>query len=494
MEASSIAELDTGETPLVLALAATGSTATEIRVRRQVWNKTAKMLVIVERSTSEGMIRESERYLDLLQDFVLPVYAIPRLNRTEWSVEVGFSQGAVRVDYAFRTSADAFRFQQLVTGYKPLDVFENISCVVTYKGWKLPQPQYVGSGSIQLWVDAEQCPATCVSPASSRSSQSSHGTARPSIASIQSRSTLVQTHAQKSVLVVQDPRPPLLVAFLKNKGIDEGYTMLKINSTLNVALFSDCTDTGPVTHLVQSEAISKREEALLSIISGLSREPTFRVDRHLPAKGPVRLSSWNLCDRRQSSRDKSLIKPLDCTHLALNFESCKDPLNLTKRATVDRAMLQLRAGHMERLSKLSSVRDEEIAQTSQEIRTGPSSSMVSSVISPRSARLVLDAPALPVYQPQPWISTTFISAPWGSRDSGTGPSASELDTISPISPTPELDTAFSQRSPAEASRRGRSEEEPQPWTSTVYLAAQVRNPLRLPDYDSRGIFLSRRQQ
>ncbi|RYP74153.1 hypothetical protein DL771_003211 [Monosporascus sp. 5C6A] len=472
-EPSSVAELDTGEAPLVLALATTNSstsgvyqrTSSEIFVRRQVWSKDAKVLVIIERSTSEGIVNESHRYLDLLQDFVLPIYAIPRPNRTEWNVEVAYGKGTVRVDYPFRTRADAFRFQQLLTGYKPVEVYEDITCVVTYKGWKLPQPQYVGSGGIQLWVDSEQNSTT--SPALSRSGQSSHGSTQPSIASIQRTSTLVQRHAEKSVLVVQNPRPPLVVAFLKDKANDEGYTMLKMNSMLDLTQFPDCTDTVPVTHLLQCDVISQREEALLRVISGLSRESTFRVDKHLPSKGPVRLSSWNLCERRQSSKDKSLIKPLDCTHLAVNFGSCKDPLNLTKRASLDKAMLRLRAGHMERLSKLSSFRDNEIAQRSQEMRTRPSS-MVSSVVPSRSTNLVLDTLVLPVYQQQPWISTTFISAPWGSPDFGKGAVTSELDATSPVSqctaispsldrnavsPTFELGNTSPQRSRVEASRR-----------------------------------------
>lgn len=469
MEPSAVAELDTGEAPFVLTLATTGSSTTtpvsnltrsEIFVRRQVWSRDAKVLVIVERRTSEGIIHESHKYLDLQQDLVLPVYVIPRLNRTEWNVEVAYGKGTVRVDYPFQTRADTFRFQKLLTGYKPVEAYDDIACFVTYKGWKLRQPQYTGRGGIQLWVDSEQTPTT--SPASSRSSQSSHNTARPSIASIESTSTLVQTHAEKSVLVLQDPRPPLLVAFLKDKADEEGYTMLKINSICFPSSQTGGTaDTAPVTHLIQSDVTSRKEEALLSIVSGSSRKPTFRVDKHLPSKGSVPLSSWNLCERSLSSKDKVLIEPLDCTHLALNFASVKDPLNLAKRASLDKAMLQLQAGHMTTLSELNEFRKKEIRQTSQAMRAQPPS-MTSPFVSSGTTNS-LDRSALPVYELQPWISTTFISAPWGSPEFGRGAVTSELETVSPVSqrtaispsshvsPTFELDSMSPKRSRVEAS-------------------------------------------
>lgn len=236
-------ELDTAAASIVLPLAthnaapfSTNPQCSEIYVRRLVWSESARRLLIIEKEVSpEGVIVESRRYLDLLQDFVLPIYALPRLNRTEWNIEVGYGQGTDRVDYPFRSREAAFQFQQLLTGYRPVDVFEDLTCVVTYwKKFRIPLPQYAGAGQVQLWVEVEQEVGpnpNSLSPTSSRrSSQSSQSaTRRPvSIASIQITSTLVQRHADRSVMVIQDPRPPLIVAFLKDRDSDDGYTMLQM--------------------------------------------------------------------------------------------------------------------------------------------------------------------------------------------------------------------------------------------------------------------------
>ena len=255
MESSSLqsvpVELDAGDLPLVLPLAThptpfrPGPERREIFVRRQAWSSKSKVLVVIEKGVApDGTAYESTRYLDLLQDLVLPLYAIPRYNRTECNIEVGYGQGLDRVDYPFRTQESAWRFQQLLTGYQPVEMFDDITCVVTYKALRLPLPQYKGMGQVQMWVEVEDeyttpgCQvwdASSLSPvSSSTSSGSSRSTARPmSMTSIQSRSTFVQTqtHLDKSVLVVQEPRPPLLVAFLKDKAGNEEYSMLKINGT-----------------------------------------------------------------------------------------------------------------------------------------------------------------------------------------------------------------------------------------------------------------------
>lgn len=235
----SAVELDAGDAPLVLPLAsvetpfAVPPEPREIFVRRARSDR-RRVLVVLERSTSDsnGTIRESRQYLylDPLQDFVIPIYANPTLHKTAWNVEVGYCKGAIRVDYPFKEREDAFRFQQLVTGYKPVEVFHDVAIQVTYMGCKLPLPRYVGFGQIQLWRDMDQKPdatSNDLLPVSSRSSQSSQ-----SADSIRRKPTFVQTYGEKSVLVFQNPRPPLLVAFLKDEDNDEGYTMLKINSTL----------------------------------------------------------------------------------------------------------------------------------------------------------------------------------------------------------------------------------------------------------------------
>ena len=164
MESSSLqsvpVELDAGDLPLVLPLAThptpfrPGPERREIFVRRQAWSSKSKVLVVIEKGVApDGTAYESTRYLDLLQDLVLPLYAIPRYNRTEWNIEVGYGQGLDRVDYPFRTQESAWRFQQLLTGYQPVEMFDDITCVVTYKALRLPLPQYKGMGQVQMWVE-----------------------------------------------------------------------------------------------------------------------------------------------------------------------------------------------------------------------------------------------------------------------------------------------------------------------------------------------------
>lgn len=284
---SPTAELDGGEPAIRFSLAsstnnipfsATPQTRRQIFVRRQAWDDTRRILAVVERtilSETGDVIRESERFLDLYQDPVIPIYALPRPEAREWNVEIDYGQGSLRVDYPFGTRDDVFRFQEHLTGYVPVAHFNNITCVATYKAFRLRQPQYAGFGQVQLWKHAERKQPLSLrtngslSPASSVGSSSSAFTARPwgdvglaqintgssspawrssrpmSIASIQSgystapagSISTVQTHHEKgtSVLVTQDVRPPLLVAFLKDNGKSEGYTMLKLESKLRPA-------------------------------------------------------------------------------------------------------------------------------------------------------------------------------------------------------------------------------------------------------------------
>jgi len=291
-----------------------------------------------------------------------------------------------------------------------------------------------------------------------------------SMTSIQSRSTFVQTqtHLDKSVLVVQEPRPPLLVAFLKDKAGNEEYSMLKIN----------------VMDLTVTEATSQREEALLSVTAS---EP-FPVHRHLPSlPGPNRLSAWNICERTRSSgtskKTRSKVEVLNCTKLAFNFGSYKDPLNMMKRKEVYDSMLRLQVGHLERLEELKRVRNGEMAERAKEMKMQmsqlrvPISSSGSSMAStpygasvrnsnspmgfsagiPRSSTSELPGDSarssfqyygaaanghyhpnlsrvlLPEVAAQAAISTTFINAPYESREFGRAAITPKLENDSAVS-------------------------------------------------------------
>jgi len=304
------AELETEEAisiPLSIPTSPFSPTAAspsrEIFVRPRGGN----IIAIVEKSSSNGNTDTEWKYLNLENDFVLPLHVASELNRPVWKVRVGYFQGGVWDDYPFHTRDGAFKFQQLVTGYKPVETFENVTCLVTYKaGLSLRRPQYAGFGTVQVWREADKTPKVPVgglSMMSSRSSGSSQSLGRPtSIASIQSNSTLVQNYEGQSVLVVQKPRPPLLVAFLKDKSSDEAYASLKVDSKSSHAEMID--NVGANT----SSSISARphqnykrkghphaHSGRLDISSGQTRqEPprsTARVMESLQpreCKGPVR--------------------------------------------------------------------------------------------------------------------------------------------------------------------------------------------------------------
>ncbi len=139
-------------------------------------------------------------------------------------MELGYRNGADRVDYPFQTRGDAFRFQQLLTGYRTVEQIESVACVVAYKKSWLRHHQYVGFGEIQLWQQAEE-------------EELSNDSALPSlVSSLSSRQSFpnssIHTHTDdgRSIVIVRRPQPPLLVAFLKDKDNDDRYTMLKVQS------------------------------------------------------------------------------------------------------------------------------------------------------------------------------------------------------------------------------------------------------------------------
>ncbi|KAM7197789.1 hypothetical protein V8F20_006462 [Naviculisporaceae sp. PSN 640] len=496
------AELDGGDPAVRFFLAASTnntpfSTAPQTRrqifVRRQAWDDTRRILAVVERTISAeagDIIRESERFLDLYQDFVLPIYALPRPATREWNIEIAYGQGALRVDYPFGTRDDAFRFQEVLTGYVPVAHFDDITCVATYKAFRLRQPQYVGFGQVQLWKQVEKAPQVLsprtdrsLSPVSSTGSSSSAYTARPwgdrgraqtgasvssptstwrspqpisdiglaqigasaspptptrrssrpmSIASIQSGYSTapagsiatVQTHHDKgtSVLVTQDIRPPLLVAFLKDNGKSEGYTMLKLD----------------IKDLTQTEFTTPRREDAALKLEDRSKSP-FRVDKHLPSPGHVPLSAWNLCMEPQrrfsgAKKDKAkgkapvapLVDHLECSNLVLSFGSRKDPANLTRRENLDRCMLELQMRYLERLAGQTATRDAGIVAMTEEMRAPP----VSPPPTTRLSRIYEPPELLPEIDRQSIVIGTDFIDQAGTVDSHRARMTAELDVAS----------------------------------------------------------------
>lgn len=193
---------------------------------------------IVETKSSEGSTRQSERFLDLAQDCVIPLYTIVSLPRVHWSMEVVYGNGIQRIAYSFRERADAFRLQQYFTEYRPTHAFEGVTCTLTFQSGKLlgkmfQNPQYRGSGEVQLWWPETQrtLQPSLLSPMSSNRSSSQGTRVQSTIPEIVRRSTAlsVQTdiNKDKEIVVSHRPQPPVLVAFLQDAN---GYTMLKADS------------------------------------------------------------------------------------------------------------------------------------------------------------------------------------------------------------------------------------------------------------------------
>ncbi|KAK4450196.1 hypothetical protein QBC34DRAFT_379396 [Podospora aff. communis PSN243] len=375
----------------------------EIFVKRRALPKGGHVIAIVEKSSyTTGSTDTEWRYVNFDMDSIIPLYAAPELNRASWKFQVTHIEGALINEYPFTTSDGALGFQQLVTGYKTVAMFDEVTCLATYKGGlSLRRPQYAGIGAIQIWWDAEEPKAPSREPTlvSSGSSNSSQRSGRPtSIASIQTTSTLVQKYDGQPVLVVQKPRPPLLVAFLKNKGCGKAYATLK-------------TDISSLT----STKITREKAILMFTVTG----STFQVNKFDKFIYPEPIAAWNICNLVNSKKRSDVLK---CEYLSLDFGSAKDQANVARRDEFYNAVLRRQLAHLNRCSRLGKARDMEAAQQFKAMRasqlSGPSMDTI-----PRSDPV---PPELPRYEPQPWISTDFITSPYGDPRFGVGAVTVEL--------------------------------------------------------------------
>ncbi|CAI4217800.1 unnamed protein product [Parascedosporium putredinis] len=110
---------------------------------------------------------------------------------------------------------------------------------------------------------------------------------------------------------------------------------------------------------------SGREEALLRIVD--KNGPLFKAEKHLPTQDKVSLSAWNLAavGRRRAT---SAFKILECTQLALNFGSCKDPANLEQRAFFQRQLLVLQCEYRAKWANQSINQKQEMQAQVREMR------------------------------------------------------------------------------------------------------------------------------
>ena len=67
-------------------------------------------------------------FFDLQNDRFTPLYAISTGPRTEWSMQVFYSNGASQAYNPLQTRSDAFKLQQAFIGYETAAYFEQVSC------------------------------------------------------------------------------------------------------------------------------------------------------------------------------------------------------------------------------------------------------------------------------------------------------------------------------------------------------------------------------
>jgi len=172
------------------------------------------------------------RYLDLKVDSVLLYYGIAEptnLSRL-WNVAVVYGRGVARktIEYPFKTEADAFRFQQFVTGYLPYKRFRRVTCSSLEQHHPNPFKRATEIdlvGEVQLWrVPPKQPPGEPLSPWSTRSGSSPAGHPGSVLSATQTlRRATLQTN---DVAVTNANTPPLLVCFARQ---GEEYQMMRVN-------------------------------------------------------------------------------------------------------------------------------------------------------------------------------------------------------------------------------------------------------------------------
>lgn len=149
---------------------------------------------------------------------------------TGWTVSVYDNSGLLVVEYTFALKLAALKFQEYITGYKPLACIEQTACSAIFEArlgkGQFKRPRYHGEGEIQLWCPEGLVDEAFISPPASlfRVSTSSTG--------VSARGSMFRTNGGPSkpntpVVHHHRHRSPLLVAFLCGEG---GYTMLRAKS------------------------------------------------------------------------------------------------------------------------------------------------------------------------------------------------------------------------------------------------------------------------
>ncbi|PGH14656.1 hypothetical protein AJ80_05837 [Polytolypa hystricis UAMH7299] len=264
---------------------------------------------------------ESERFVDLWDDGLVPLYAVSDAPRSEWNIQIGYGRFAASLAYSMQDKRDIFAVQRAFTDYETLQYFEGVTTTVTYRPGSriaLRDSQQRESGGIQLWqwplplsddsgsgsTTAQASPTTSLDEKGKGSivhSKSSHSTTsrpfkdiNPSIVSI------TQAGNGEETILSGLPPPPLLIAFTKTKST---YTIWQVDvSNLKVA--------------------ESRQDLPQTVLRHVQNKP-FKV-RKLAVKEQD-LNSWNLCaffvPTKGAGKAANRIGLLECTYLALEFDS-----------------------------------------------------------------------------------------------------------------------------------------------------------------------------
>lgn len=235
-------ELDAGHaTESVLLASSSSSGRRELSIYCESDN--GLLLRLVERiwsDTEPPTCQQIERFLDLEDDTVLPIYAVSAPPRAEWDMEVLYAKGKSPIVYQLRDRQQVFRMQRVLTGYRAAKHFENIRCTVIYKNRRLPVVgralSMQGKGEVQLWRWPKAQPSNVplpLSPASSHTGslplqrESTRSMVPDTVCPVSVQSDL---RGQERVVLISSP-PPVLVVFMQE---NEQYTMLKTDGKLSL--------------------------------------------------------------------------------------------------------------------------------------------------------------------------------------------------------------------------------------------------------------------
>lgn len=187
-------------------------------------------LKITSKIFKDGIAEKHTRHLHLKREAVLLYYTIAtNMDLTKiWNVGIVYGSGLTRetVEYPLQSEQDAFRFQYLVTGYRPHTRFTTVAAFALEQHIALGKraTEIKLTGEAQLWWVPQPQPK----PFSAKSrSQSIY-----SLASTLTGATILPADKGKVVALTKAKAPPLLVLFAKLEGRngEKSFHMMRVDS------------------------------------------------------------------------------------------------------------------------------------------------------------------------------------------------------------------------------------------------------------------------